>query len=668
VTFTSAVDQATTPVVIYQTERYDGSSGTPNMTYSFPVTSPGSYEARLYMGNGWSGANDPGERVFSVTIEGVAYPDLTDLDLSATFGHEVGGIVVHVVEVTDGLLEIEFSHGSANNPMLNGIEIIAGSGGSPGSIPIVVTPIADQVGQEGQLINLPVLASGGDTPGSLAFGATGLPPGLQIEPTTGLIFGTLGVGASTGSPYNVNVTVDDLDADPTDVQTVPFGWTVNDGSVISWIDKNEDESYTARHECSFVQAGDKFYLFGGRESAQTLDTYDFATNSWTTSASAPIPFNHFQALEHEGLVWVVGAFETNSFPTEDPADSVYVFDPANDVWMQGPDVPIARRRGSAGLVVYDDKLYVVGGNERGHDGLYVDWFDLFDPETGDWTPLTPAPHARDHFHAAVANDKLYVLGGRLSGGAGGTFAPLVPEVDVYDFATSTWSTLPPASDLPNPRAAASVAVFEGKILVIGGEGGGQAYDIVNALDPVANSWETLEPLNFARHGTQAIVSGDGVYVTAGSPNQGGGNQKNMEVYGADVPSGSASVAGVLVAPLAVSVAPGLPESILLEHMGGNVGIFVSSLTLSGPDAADFSITSPPSQPFLLPISGRRDVIVEYVGVAEEADASLDITYSGSQVLNVPLAVPEPDELRALVAGMLCLGSLYRRRQRCLMRA
>jgi hypothetical protein len=29
-----------------------------------------------------------------------------------------------------------------------------------------------------------------------------------------------------------------------------------------WIDKAEDESYTARHECSFVQAGDKFYLFG----------------------------------------------------------------------------------------------------------------------------------------------------------------------------------------------------------------------------------------------------------------------------------------------------------------------------------------------------------------------------------------------------------------------
>ena len=42
-----------------------------------------------------------------------------------------------------------------------------------------------------------------------------------------------------------------------------------------WIDKDEDENYTPRHECSFVQAGDNFILFGGRESAQTLELYNF---------------------------------------------------------------------------------------------------------------------------------------------------------------------------------------------------------------------------------------------------------------------------------------------------------------------------------------------------------------------------------------------------------
>ena len=47
----------------------------------------------------------------------------------------------------------------------------------------------------------------------------------------------------------------------------------------SWIDKDENQNYTARHEYSFVQAGDKFIMFGGRESAQRLDMYDYTNDS-----------------------------------------------------------------------------------------------------------------------------------------------------------------------------------------------------------------------------------------------------------------------------------------------------------------------------------------------------------------------------------------------------
>jgi len=410
------------------------------------------------------------------------------------------------------------------------------------------------------------------------------------------------------------------------------------GSAVTdaWIDMAENESYTARHECSFVQAGDKFYVFGGRENAQTLDTYDFASNTWSTSASAPIPFNHFQATEFQGLIWVIGAFETNSFPNEDPADSVYVFDPAHDVWMQGPDVPVARRRGSAGLVVHDDKFYVVAGNTIGHNGGYVNWFDEFDAQTGAWTVLADAPESRDHFHAGLANGKLYALGGRLSGGPGGTFAPLIAEVDVYDFASSSWSTLPQASDLPTPRAASAVAFFEGLIMVIGGEGNGQAYDTVEALDPLTNLWQTLAPLNFQRHGTQAVVSGQGVYVTAGSPNQGGGNQRNMEVYNADLPSGAASVAGVLSAPLAALIPTGPPKPVAFDHVGGNQGVYVTEVSLSGADAGDFSINSSVADPFLILIGGHRDLYVQYSGSTEGASAALDLSYSGGELISVPL--------------------------------
>ncbi|MFW2403988.1 MAG: kelch repeat-containing protein [Gammaproteobacteria bacterium] len=633
------VDQATTPTQVYSTERWAGSPGTPSMAYAFPV-SPGSHEVRLYMGNGWSGASSPGQRVFSVEIEGVAYNDLTDLDLTATFGHQIGGLVTHVVDVADNLLEIEFFHGSANNPMLNGIEIISGVGTPPIGTPITVAAITDQTSAENSIISLPVIASGGDTPASFAFSATGLPGDLQIEPTTGLIFGTIASGAHAGSPYAVSITVDDNDTDPTDTVTTNFSWTITDPNLVTWIDKAEDESYTGRHECSFVQAGDKFYLFGGRENAQTLDTYDYTSNSWFTSASAPLPFNHFQATEYQGLIWVVGAFETNNFPNEDPAANIWVFDPANDAWTQGPQIPVARRRGGSGLVVYDDKFYMVGGNTLGHDGGYVPWFDEFDPSTGTFTPLTDAPRPRDHFHAVVFGDKLYVIGGRLTGGPGGTFAPLIAEVDVYNFTTGNWSTLAAASNLPTPRAASAMAVFDGRILVIGGEGGGQAYATVEALNPIDDTWEAAAPLNYARHGTQAIVSGAGVYVTAGSPNQGGGNQKNMEVYDQDLPAGSASIAGTMTLPASAQLAAGFPATISLTHDGGNQAIYASTVTISGVDAADFAFVNPVDEPLLIRIGESRQIEIEYLGAAENATASLVVSVNGGVDRSVDLvAVP-----------------------------
>ena len=82
---------------------------------------------------------------------------------------------------------------------------------------------ADQVNTEEDLVSLPVVASDpdGDT---LAYSALGLPGGLTIDPVTGLIGGTIAVGANTLSPYNVTVTVEDPDG-LTD--SASFAWTVN---------------------------------------------------------------------------------------------------------------------------------------------------------------------------------------------------------------------------------------------------------------------------------------------------------------------------------------------------------------------------------------------------------------------------------------------------------
>lgn len=209
---------------LFTNERWDP-AGAPEMQFS--VTLPGggplpadTYEVRLYVGNGFDGTSAAGERVFGVNFEGGAQ-EISGLDLSGDFGHQVGAMVSTVVEVTDGVLNIEFIH-DVENPLVNAIEVL----GAPGApLPISVSPISNQDSFETFTVSLPVVASGGN--GALVYQATGLPTGLTIDTSTGVIGGTIATGAAALSPYTVEVTVDDSDSDPTDTVSETFSWSVD---------------------------------------------------------------------------------------------------------------------------------------------------------------------------------------------------------------------------------------------------------------------------------------------------------------------------------------------------------------------------------------------------------------------------------------------------------
>ncbi|NBD33558.1 MAG: hypothetical protein GVY17_11480 [Cyanobacteria bacterium] len=115
---------APTPAAIFNTERWDGPAA-PEMSWEFPVPTNGLYEVRLFMGNGFSGTSNPGERVFDVAIEGDVLGNLDDIDLSDRFGHLVGGMITNTVSVSDGILDIDLLHDVIENPLINGIEIMA---------------------------------------------------------------------------------------------------------------------------------------------------------------------------------------------------------------------------------------------------------------------------------------------------------------------------------------------------------------------------------------------------------------------------------------------------------------------------------------------------------------------------------------------------------------
>lgn len=273
-----------------------------------------------------------------------------------------------------------------------------------------------------------------------------------------------------------------------------------------------------RHETAMVEVSGKTYLIGGRGLKQTQE-YDPVRRTWRDLGPPPFEIHHFQPVVVDGKVHAVGAF-TGFYPNETNVANVWTFDPLTTNWTMGPAVPAGRRRGGAGAAVYDGKIYLVGGNNQGHNGGARPWFDEYDPATGTWTTLPDAPRARDHFLAVVVGHRLIVAGGRATTQPN-PFVGTIAEVDVYDFTTGTWST--PNANIPTQRAG-TMAVPVGRYAVIaGGESAGQvaAHDEVEAFDAIAERWTTLPDLQVGRH-SGGIALLDGVaHIASGSGNQGG---------------------------------------------------------------------------------------------------------------------------------------------------
>jgi hypothetical protein len=283
--------------------------------------------------------------------------------------------------------------------------------------------------------------------------------------------------------------------------------------------------HTRRFESGYIKVGERFYLVGGRQAPQPVDIFDVATRTWKAGAVAPATLHHFQPVVYDGKIYVLGAL-TGSGRGEPPLPDVYIYDPAADRWEKGPAIPADRLRGGAGVVVHDGLIYLVAGHQLGHSSGHVPWLDSFNPRTGEWRKLADAPRPRDHFQAVVLDGKMYAVGGRRSAAAFGHALDLtIPEVDVYDFASGRWSTLPATANIPTERAGASTVLLNGSIIVIGGESEAdfRMHTEVEALDPVTMQWTTLAPLIHGRHGTGAIVHEGKIYTAAGSTRQRAGD-------------------------------------------------------------------------------------------------------------------------------------------------
>jgi hypothetical protein len=122
--------------------------------------------------------------------------------------------------------------------------------------PVFSTEFGDRTDAEGASVNLDANATDPDAGTTLTYSATGLPGGVSINSTNGVISGTLAVGSA--GDHNVTITVSD--GALTDVDT--FTWTVTPPTLVVYVDDTFTRT-TATGWGTATPTGGAYSLSGG---------------------------------------------------------------------------------------------------------------------------------------------------------------------------------------------------------------------------------------------------------------------------------------------------------------------------------------------------------------------------------------------------------------------
>src|SRR5436305_14097785 len=141
----------------------------------------------------------------------------------------------------------------------------------------------------------------------------------------------------------------------------------------------------------------------------------------------------------------------------------------------------------------------------------------YDPVANSWTTKASMPTRRGGLGVGVVNGVLYAVGGEDGlyhcpfGGAPGP-GPFLGVVEAYDPVANTWTT---KASMPTPRARFGVGVTNGVRYAVGGSKcSGVAGDRVEGYDPVTDTWTSKASLPTAG-GDLRVGVVDGVLYAIG---------------------------------------------------------------------------------------------------------------------------------------------------------
>ncbi|MBK8101131.1 MAG: hypothetical protein IPK26_28960 [Planctomycetes bacterium] len=261
----------------------------------------------------------------------------------------------------------------------------------------------------------------------------------------------------------------------------------------------------------------------------TCELYDPTTNSFLATGSMALPrVMHAATRLPDGRVLVGGGtsslFDLPSTITG-VTDTCEIYNPTTGTWSGAAPIG-GRRLGPALTTTNNNRVLVSGGVQVTLlfgvpiAAASTTAVQIYNPATNAWSggPAMPAARAGHHFNqVALADGRVLMTGGiNVPDLLNAQNAAPIANADLYNPATNTWT----AVNMPRARSLHSATRLpSGDILVCGGSQGTFTAPVsianVDRFNAATSTWTTLAPLSTPRSAHVAWLQPDGLLVLIG---------------------------------------------------------------------------------------------------------------------------------------------------------
>ncbi|XP_077971152.1 kelch-like protein 24 [Styela clava] len=135
--------------------------------------------------------------------------------------------------------------------------------------------------------------------------------------------------------------------------------------------------------------------------SRSVEIYNPLKNIWTKSVNRKMPCINSSPVYSKGYLYCVGGNMDNQWRFK----NVERLDISSMTWSNIP--PMQEARSSPAVVIFQNNLYVLGGNEGSQRLVDVEYYN---PDSNIWTELTSMLNPRWRFNAFSINENIYAVG------------------------------------------------------------------------------------------------------------------------------------------------------------------------------------------------------------------------------------------------------------------